>query len=107
MTFEEYSRLSKEPNDATLNLSTLGIGLAGEVGEALNIIKKHLVFPVPLDVTKLADELGDVLWYLTALGELIDVPLETIAERNLVKLEKRYPERFRSKEEMYTYEAPS
>ncbi|NFV70955.1 nucleotide pyrophosphohydrolase, partial [Clostridium botulinum] len=40
----------------------------------------------------LIEELGDVLWYITYLSKVIGVDLETIANRNIEKLRKRYPE---------------
>ena len=42
------------------------------------------------DVARLADEAGDVLWYLAQLCEEIGVPLEVVAQKNLEKLAERY-----------------
>ena len=71
------------------------LGLAGETGEVLEIIKKMIrdkggVFEtIPEDREKLKKELGDVLWYLSALAFYNDIKLEDIAKTNLEKLASR------------------
>ena len=69
------------------------LGLAGEVGEVLEIIKKdRRVGPRRKEVNKddLTKELGDVLWYLTRLAGSYDINLTDIMETNLVKLRERH-----------------
>lgn len=80
-----------EPGKA-LNLGALGLG--GEAGEAIDLIKKHLFHGQPLDVEKLRKELGDVLWYVSAIATGAGLTLEEVAEANVEKLRKRYPEGF-------------
>lgn len=69
------------------------LGLCGEAGEVAEKMKK--VFrdnDGKIDLkTKLsiAKELGDVLWYVSALADEIGVPLEDIARMNLEKLQSR------------------
>ena len=71
------------------------LGLAGETGEVLEIIKKMIrdkggVFETAQeDREKLRKELGDVLWYLSALAFYNDIRLEDIAKTNLEKLASR------------------
>ena len=71
------------------------LGLAGETGEVLEIIKKMIrdkggVFETAHeDREKLRKELGDVLWYLSALAFYNDIRLEDIAKTNLEKLASR------------------
>ena len=72
------------------------MGLCGESGEAIDIVKKHLHQGHPLDKEKLAKELGDVAWYLAETAFALDIPLERILRMNLEKLHKRYPEGFDS-----------
>ena len=71
------------------------LGLAGETGEVLEIIKKMIrdkggVFETTQeDREKLKKELGDVLWYLSAIARYNDIKLEDIAKTNLEKLASR------------------
>ena len=68
------------------------MGLNGEAGEAIDILKKHLFHFHELDKYHLARELGDVAWYLAVSADAIGYSLEEIFEMNLDKLSKRYPE---------------
>lgn len=70
------------------------MGLAGEAGEAVDLIKKHLFHGHSLDREKLTKELGDVLWYAAVLAEMNGVRLSAVAAANVVKLRKRYPDGF-------------
>ena len=82
--------LSQEP----VLQAVLGLGLAGESGEVIEMLKKHVGHGHELDRHKLAKELGDVLWYIAAIATLNDLDLQTVAELNIAKLEKRYPDGF-------------
>lgn len=70
------------------------MGLCGESGEAVDIVKKHLFHNHPLDKEMLIKELGDVAWYLAEAATALDIPLEEIFEKNIEKLKSRYPEGF-------------
>ena len=77
------------------------MGLCGESGEAIDIVKKHLHQGHPLEKEKLAKELGDVAWYLAETAFALDIPLEKILRGNLEKLRKRYPDGFSSEKSLY------
>lgn len=70
------------------------MGLCGEAGEAIDIVKKNLAHGHTLDKVSFAKELGDVAWYLAEAAFAIDMTLEEIFQMNLDKLKKRYPEGF-------------
>jgi NTP pyrophosphatase (non-canonical NTP hydrolase) len=70
------------------------MGLCGEAGECIDVVKKHLFQGHELDRAKLIDEAGDCLWYLAVLASALDVPLADIAGGNVDKLKKRYPDGF-------------
>ena len=70
------------------------MGLAGESGEAVDLVKKHLFHQHPLDRQKLIKELGDILWYAAVAAELVDAKLSEVAAANVVKLRARYPDGF-------------
>ena len=80
------------------NLLLQGVmGMSGESGEALDIVKKIMFQGHPLnEATKehLIRELGDVLWYVATTAEALNVPLETVMQTNIDKLRARYPMAF-------------
>ena len=75
-------------------LANAALGLTGEAGETADIIKKHLFHATPLDQDALIKELGDCLWYIGAFATVLGLSLDDIAQRNVDKLRKRYPEGF-------------
>ena len=64
------------------------MGLCGESGEAIDIVKKWLAQGHALDKEHLAKELGDIAWYLAETAWALDLPLEEIFRGNLEKLKK-------------------
>ena len=74
---------------AHFSLEYLLIGLANETGELLGAYKKF-IRDVNMDAyNNMKLECGDVLWYLTRIGEKLDVTLQDIADLNIEKLKKR------------------
>lgn len=98
MTVNEYQQLAM----STLNphlcrkevLINSVMGLCGESGETIDLVKKWLAQGHELDKERLAQELGDVAWYLAEAATALEIPLESIFRGNLEKLKKRYPEGF-------------
>jgi NTP pyrophosphatase (non-canonical NTP hydrolase) len=70
------------------------MGLCGEAGECIDLVKKHIYQGKELDKEHLAKELGDVAWYLATTAQAIGYDLETIFEMNIEKLRARYPNGF-------------
>lgn len=70
------------------------MGLCGEAGEVIDLVKKHLHQGHELDRDKVAEELGDVLWYAALISEAVGATLSEVMERNIDKLKQRYPEGF-------------
>ena len=70
------------------------MGLNGEAGEAIDILKKHLFQGHDLDREHLAKELGDVAWYLAVSADALGYSLEKVMQMNLDKLRARYPDGF-------------
>ena len=71
-----------------------GMGLAGECGEVCDLVKKYAFQGHALNRKKLAEELGDVLWYCAELAEGLGVDLADVAQQNIEKLYDRYPNGF-------------
>ena len=97
MNFEEYQ---SEASQTALyprrleNLEYPTLGLAGEAGEVANIVKKiqrDNAGMITDEVRgKLKDELGDVLWYISACADELGLTLAEIADFNVAKLAKRH-----------------
>lgn len=97
MDLDEYQQEAQAtdqlpPGDANDLIVPL-LGMAGEVGSLLVEFKKHLrdgdahsLFPA-----QMAEELGDVLWYLANTATKFNLNLSTIAENNLRKTRDRWP----------------
>lgn len=104
MTINEYQKLAMTTLNPALSQKDVLIngvmGLCGESGEAIDIVKKHLAQGHPLDREKLIKELGDVAWYLAETAYALEVPLEEVLQRNIEKLRERYPEGFSSERSM-------
>ena len=80
------------------------MGLCGESGEAIDIVKKYLAQGHELDREHLARELGDVAWYLAETAHAIGYTLDEICEMNIEKLRRRYPGGFSSEDSLYRSE---
>jgi len=97
MNFEQYQSEASQTALYPKRLSNLEyptLGLTGEAGEVANIVKKiqrDHGGVITDDVRgKLRDELGDVLWYISACADELGLTLEEIAEYNVEKLAKRH-----------------
>lgn len=67
------------------------LGIAGEAGEILDLIKKSLMYNKPLDQQRLVLEFGDLFHYFIRLADYYGVSLYTIMEKNAEKLRARFP----------------
>lgn len=102
MKVNEYQNLAMRTINKELSKKEILInsvmGLCGESGEAIDIVKKHLAHGHELNKNALAKELGDIAWYLAEAALALDMTLEEVFQMNIDKLKKRYPEGF-SKED--------
>jgi NTP pyrophosphatase (non-canonical NTP hydrolase) len=100
MTINEYQRLAMttlNPKLDTKDVLINGVmGLCGESGETIDIVKKWLAQGHELDRDRIIGELGDIAWYIAEVAYALDTPLEDVLARNIEKLRKRYPEGFDS-----------
>lgn len=97
MKFEEYQIEAQSTALYPDRLNNIGyptLGLAGEAGEVANIVKKiqrDFGGVITDEIRgKLKDELGDVLWYISACADELGLTLDEIAEYNVQKLAKRH-----------------
>ena len=98
MTFNEYQELAlrtaKEKGSRLMLECSLG--LCGEAGETVELIKKHFFHGHELDKQELKKELGDCAWYLAVLAHSAGIDFADVFTGNIEKLKKRYPEGFSS-----------
>ncbi len=94
--FETYAKEAHKtalyPKDKAIEY--LALGLAGEAGEVANKVKKIIRGDGNANMELIAEELGDVLWYLSELSAFVckdsDDPFGEIAARNISKLRSRF-----------------
>jgi len=94
--YQEYAqRTAGAGGNGERRLIIAALGLAGEAGEFANLVKKRTAHG-HTDITPeiLADELGDILWYVAEAASSVGLDLGDIAQANVEKLRKRYPEGF-------------
>ena len=105
MTINEYQELALRTeqgmNKEYPRLLNGLMGLNGEAGEAIDILKKSLFQGHPMDNEHMAKELGDVAWYLAISADAIGYKLEDIFQMNIDKLKNRYPDGFDSEKSQH------
>ena len=97
LTLNDYQRMARRTAGTKRKSDKMEealFGLAGEVGELCDHYKKYMHQGHDLDYDHMAEEAGDVLWYLAEIADALGTTLEDIARRNIDKLLKRYPEGF-------------
>lgn len=101
MKLSEYQKQSERTlpdyvGDLKNSISNYSMGLSGETGEVVDILKKSFHHDHNLDLYAVEEELGDVLHYVSGLATMLGLSLESIATGNVEKLRKRYPKGFNS-----------
>ncbi|MBR7177637.1 MAG: nucleoside triphosphate pyrophosphohydrolase family protein [Clostridia bacterium] len=100
MKVNEYQQLAMTTLNPQLDSKDVLInsvmGLCGESGECIDIVKKWLAQGHELNKDKLIDELGDVAWYLAEAATALGVSLESVLQHNVDKLKARFPQGFDS-----------
>ena len=77
------------PRPDISSLFVITSGLSGEVGEVMELLKKHIRDNTPIDKQHLAYELGDVLVYLICIANRFDLTFDDVVNAVSDKLEKR------------------
>jgi len=97
MTFDEYEKHALTTaiynGNRMLDLCHWALGLSGESGEIAEKLKKIIrdqnADPSKIDRDDIKKELGDILWYITALAHELDINLDDVAKANVEKLASR------------------
>lgn len=104
-TYETLAMRTEAPQEEILaRLASLGPnamrldnaarGLADDCGEVSGVVKKHIEYGQPLNITSLIEEVGDVLWRVAQLCKAGGFTLEQVMEANIRKLSARYPDKY-------------
>lgn len=108
MTINEYQkealRTASNLNSKYPRILNGVMGLAGESGEAVDMLKKWIFQGHVLDTEHMAKELGDIAWYLAISADAIGYDLEEIMQMNVNKLRARYPDGFDSERSIHRSE---
>lgn len=106
-----FKRTFNSKDSPTLDLVNCALGLGGEAGEVVDLIKKSVFYgddtaselvDVKLPVLnkevreKLKNEIGDVVFYLQGICDITGLSLEECMEANIAKLYKRFPDKFQA-----------
>lgn len=98
MKINEYQELAMRTLNPSLESKDILInavmGLCGESGEAIDLVKKHLFQGHEFDTTQFMKELGDIAWYLAEACTAVGVQLEEVLQQNIEKLKQRFPNGF-------------
>ena len=98
MNIIEYQKRSKRTlnNDLTEEqlISNMVMGILGESGEVVDILKKWMYQGHVLKLNDIEEELGDVMFYIVNLCNLLGLELQDAINNNYNKLLRRYPEGF-------------
>ena len=98
MTYSEFVSSRLKPGsdviptltDTKADLIHCAVGVSGESGEVLDLLKKHVFNNRDLDREKLIEELGDIEFYLQGIRTAIGVSRDEVISVNVGKLSKRY-----------------
>lgn len=84
--FKDAHDIMRTLTPAQLNLLHASMGLAGEAAEVMDLVKKHVMTGVPLDLNKLFKEMGDTEFYFEATRQAVGVSRDNILDLNMQKL---------------------
>lgn len=102
--YQELARRTQNPELSPRDMIEHALwGLSAEVGEVCGLHqKKHQGHP--MNYVALRKEIGDCLWFIGELCDAYDFSMEKIAEENIAKLKRRYPDGFSAEKSLHREE---
>ena len=101
MNFDDYQaaaiRTAKTSGDIGAHLTHAALGIATEGGEFTTEVKRVSIYnkAVTEEMRQhMAEELGDLLWYVALAAQHLGVPMSSMAQANIAKLRARFPEKY-------------
>jgi len=102
MNLKEYQEIAKKTakkfENKDLEISTWGLGIAGEAGDVASCIKKTFAHENKKVEDGIRENLGDTFWYAAMICNFFNWNMDEVLEENVKKLEKRYPKGFTLKD---------
>lgn len=96
------AKLAKRGSDILASLTPesvhlwhMGTGVAGEAGELIDAIKKHVAYNKPVDFDNVVEELGDLEFYMEGVRSALGITRERTLLANLNKLERGNKARYK------------
>lgn len=83
--------------ETTIAMMHMALGIAGECGELVDIVKKRAIYCLPVDRVHLVEELGDLEYYIEGLRQIMNISRAETLEANIAKLNIRYPDGYTNK----------
>jgi NTP pyrophosphatase (non-canonical NTP hydrolase) len=92
----DFVRLGKGPDhdEMIARLIHATLGMASEVGELADALKKHIIYGKALDEINVLEENGDLSWYQAVGLAAVKRTMSEALERNIAKLRVRYGDAF-------------
>ncbi|MEK6459556.1 nucleoside triphosphate pyrophosphohydrolase family protein [Heyndrickxia faecalis] len=99
MQLNEFQIASKRTMPSIYNdqaKANYALGLCGEAGEVVDLIKKEVFHGHQEEPEKVKNELGDLMHYVAGVATIYGWTLEEVCAANIKKLLIRYPNGFNS-----------
>lgn len=87
---KDGAQIKDELTPLQAHLWHMATGVAGEAGELLDAVKKHVVYQKLLDLDNVIEELGDLEFFMEGLRDALGIQREVTLAHNMNKLSKRY-----------------
>lgn len=89
--YQDAARIAVQSHDNEKDeISHWVIGLTEEAGEVASLVKHKYYNNDEVSLERIAEELGDTLWYIAAICNGLHISMEKVAELNCAKLANRY-----------------
>ena len=92
--YQELASRTEKPLHTQERLQHALLGITSEAGEIADTIKKHVIYGQALDLDNVAEEIGDIMWYIALLANATGLDLGNCMSLNIAKLKVRYPNRY-------------
>lgn len=93
ITVDEYQAWTKrfDNHEGPVRMLALSLGLCAEAGEVANLFERRCREGAPpLDLARVEEELGDVLWNVARIAAELNMTLPQIMISNIYKLMQRF-----------------